>query len=92
VLEKTAERPTKTGKLRYGVCVAGVWYNTFDADLAAKAVALKGADVTVTYSEGKYGKDLHDVVPGVQGAHDEAKANGYQPQPEATRDPNDLPI
>jgi hypothetical protein len=63
-ITKLAAKPTKTGKKRFGICLetsdGEVWVNTFSETDAEFAESQKNAEtpVRVSYSEGKFGKDL----------------------------------
>lgn len=61
--ERFAEKPTKKGGKRYGICINTVWINTFDSKLNdfAKDAAARKQPVIVYYTEGQYGKDATDI-------------------------------
>jgi len=65
VVSKLAEKPTKTGGKKYGVCIATnegeQWANTFDATLHDAAKELRGKMVTAFVTQGPYGLDLDGI-------------------------------
>jgi len=71
VVSKLSEKETKTGGMKYGVCIATnegeQWTNTFDTKLHDAAKDLRGKSVTAFVAQGKYGLDL----TGIKEAKDE---------------------
>lgn len=84
IISRVASKSGETnGKAwtRYGVEMAGVFYNTFDEALADEAKKLCELQVqaTITFKEGQRGKDLIAVAEAGPVIHDEAPDGGQIP-------------
>lgn len=64
IVARIAKKPTAKGGTRYGFQINGTWVNTFDDEFAKVAEASKenGTEVSVTYKETKYGKDIVEMT------------------------------
>jgi hypothetical protein len=73
-------KATQNGSTRYGIKINDLYYNTFDSKVNAVAVAAKagGYPVRIDYIEGRYGKDIEQIVPVGDGVGD--SNNGLEDQ------------
>ena len=94
-LVAVSEKPTSRGGTKYGIKVkqalGEIWINTFDDADGETAKSLKNERVSVTYTEGKYGKDLmkHGIMPLDTGAEDEGERQQEAQKEDTTPEPED---